>query len=570
MATKDNPAVRRWQNQQPSESGVNAAGRRAAIYIRVSTRKQVSKDVAEDGLSLPAQRQLCYAEAERRKAQVVEEYIERGESATDANRPELMRLVDDVQSLHHIDMLIVPALDRFARYVRDDANLFHELHQAGVELVSVRENIDHSPSGMLLHYIMSAVNEYESRNNGVRTLSGMSQKAKVGGTPGRAPIGYRNVRTLVEGREVRDVEPDPERADHIRWIFETYATGEWTVRDLTEEVNARGLRTLPHGKKPTRPLHYSSVANILSNRYYIGIVTFRGIEYQGRHEQLVDSELFERVQAVLETRSGSGEKQRIHHHYLKSTVFCINCRSRLCITKAKGQYLYFFCVGRQKRHDCSLPYLNVDVVEERIAAEYRYISLPPEAAERAAEALRSELDHERSKSEGERQRQQKRLLGFAEERRKLLQAHYAGAVPLDLLKEEQERIGREVRDARRLLRHAETAFDDVERSVRQALELATNLHAAYKAGGPMVRRLLNQFFFARVLVGVDKIEVELTEHGKALYRYAVVQLLAEPDTNTTDSAANYLRRRAPSLFCRQSSNKKSLAPPTGFEPVLPP
>lgn len=34
----------------------------------------------------------------------------------------------------------------------------------------------------------------------------------------------------------------------------------------------------------------------------------------------------------------TGEKQREHPHYLKSTLFCGNCGSRLIITKAKNRY----------------------------------------------------------------------------------------------------------------------------------------------------------------------------------------------------------------------------------------
>lgn len=54
----------------------------------------------------------------------------------------------------------------------------------------------------------------------------MSQKAKTGGTPGKAPLGYRNIgRRTPEGREERTVEIDPERAELITWAFLVFATG---------------------------------------------------------------------------------------------------------------------------------------------------------------------------------------------------------------------------------------------------------------------------------------------------------------------------------------------------------
>src|SRR5690625_7618986 len=81
-------------------------------------------------------------------------------------------------------------------------------------LVSATENIDETPSGMLLHGIMSTIAEFYSRNLANEVSKGMSQKAMTGGTNGKAPIGYLNVSTRDElGRELRIVEPDPTRAE---------------------------------------------------------------------------------------------------------------------------------------------------------------------------------------------------------------------------------------------------------------------------------------------------------------------------------------------------------------------
>ena len=47
---------------------------------------------------------------------------------------------------------------------------------------------------MLLHGIMSTIAEFYSRNLATEVAKGMTQKAIGGGTNGRAPIGYLNVR----------------------------------------------------------------------------------------------------------------------------------------------------------------------------------------------------------------------------------------------------------------------------------------------------------------------------------------------------------------------------------------
>jgi hypothetical protein len=54
----------------------------------------------------------------------------------------------------------------------------------------------------------------------------------------------------------------------------------------------------------------------------LGYLTYKGEEYEGRHEPLISPELFQRVQEVIEERSGSGIRKRRIHHYLKGILWC--------------------------------------------------------------------------------------------------------------------------------------------------------------------------------------------------------------------------------------------------------
>lgn len=114
------------------------------------------------------------------------------------------------------------------------------------------------------------------------------------------------------------------------------------------------------------------------------------------------------------------------------TVFCMSCGSRLCIQKT-GRYLYLFCVGRARRQGCRQPYLPLEAVEAAVEDYYRFVQLDSTTARKARQALLDELDGRRTTSDRERRRQERRLVRLGEERRKLLQAHYADAVPLELL-----------------------------------------------------------------------------------------------------------------------------------------
>lgn len=276
------------------------AAKIAVSYAHLSTKEQAERDGDPEGYSLPAQLEANRRKAESMNADVVEEFLERGESAKSADtRPELQRMLAYIKE-HSVDYVIVHKVDRLARNRLDDAQIHVLIKNAGAQLVSATESIDETPSGMLLHGIMSSIAEFYSRNLADEVVKGMEQKAKIGGTPGRAPLGYRNARIITEeGREIRTVVVDHDRAPLTTWAFEAYTTGNWTLKQMAAELERRGLTTRQTPKSPARALTYNGLHKILSTVYYKGEVTYRSIRYPGRHQPLVDEATWDRVQDVL-------------------------------------------------------------------------------------------------------------------------------------------------------------------------------------------------------------------------------------------------------------------------------
>jgi DNA invertase Pin-like site-specific DNA recombinase len=544
---------------------------RAVIYVRVSTAAQANKDFDEEGYSIPAQRDACLRKAETLGAVVVDEYVDRGESAKSADRPQLKAMLARLQTDRDVDYVIVHKVDRLARNRADDVAIGLTIRQAGAQLVSVSENVDATPSGKLLQAIMSGIAEFYSDNLATEAIKGMTEKAKKGGTPGRAPIGYRNTSEVVDGREVRTIAVDADRAPHIQWAFQTYATGNWSMRQIADELERRGLLSVPIGKKPERPLTLSRIGKMLRDPYYIGVVTFRGVEYEGRHEPIIDRQTFAKVQQVVDDH-GNGTKHRQHHHYLKGTLWCAECGSRLVFHRAHGNggtYDYFFCVGRQRGNGCSQRYVPAEVVEDELETYYRTVQLDPEILTATRVELGSQLADARDNAAGDATRQERRIKRLTDERSKLLQAHYNDAIPVELLKSEQRRISREIEEASRLLAQSRANFDNIEETITRALELAGNCHVAYCAAGPQIRRHFNQAFFTHVWVGREGTidGVSLTKPFRELYDRVGADL---PDPRPSRKPLEHLPEASDSLYSGGGSNEVGLAPPTGFEPVPPP
>src|SRR5262249_2983153 len=150
--------------------------------------------------------------------------------------------------------------------------------------------------------IMADLAEFYSANLAVEILKGSTQKASMGGTPYKAPHGYRNIRQIVGGFEVRTVCPDDVQGPLMRRAFELYDTQECSLRTLLHLLTREGLRVPATAKRPERPLSLSKFGTLLRNPYYAGVVRYRGVEYAGAHPALVSRELFDRVQLILDER----------------------------------------------------------------------------------------------------------------------------------------------------------------------------------------------------------------------------------------------------------------------------
>lgn len=553
----------------------------AVIYLRVSTKDQAQRGGESEGFSIPAQREACEKRAQALGAEVIMEFVDAGESARSADRPELQLMLKFLEK-HACDYVIVHKVDRLARNRIDDVEINVAIQRAGAKLVSVTENIDETPSGMLMHGIMSSIAEFYSRNLATETRKGMAQKVKNGGTPGMVPFGYLNVRTRTpEGYEIRTVTLDPDRAEHVRWIFDAYATGEWTMTQIREELERRGVTSLPRPKRPARPMSTSHIENILSNRYYLGFVKFDGAWHAGRHEALISEETWEKVQEVRAGRVRTREKPQKHPHYLKGTLFCGHCGDTLgieVVRNGKGiLYPYFYCLGRKKsRTNCNFKAVSITHVERIVQEHWKTRELTDEQRNTIRGYVLEYLDvllPQRDKHVRAAERQVKQLL---EERDALLRAHYAGAVPLDQLRTEQERISNTLAEAQRELANHRTSREELQAGLHAALNLLRDSASFYEQSNAKGRRLMNQALFQRIYVADDQIvDVELTElFDRLLDPNLKDQLDTELTSGSVDAApqAETMPKTSKSSNlhpCDQgtSSNFRTLVAGTGFEPA---
>lgn len=489
-------------------------GTRAVIYLRVSSAGQVKTDYDPEGISIPAQRRACQRKAEQLGLAIIDEYIEPGRSATEmTKRVAFQQMLTRVRHERDVDVIIVYKLSRMARNRLDDAIVMADLRKRGVSLISATESIDDSPVGQLMHGILATFNEYQSRESGADIAYKMSAKARNGGTIGRAPLGYLNVLDRFDGREIRTIAPDPERAPFVQLAFELYATGDYTLDDLSGELYDRGLRTRPTARHPAKQVSINKLSQLLRDRYYIGFVTYKGEEIKGRHKPLIDEDLFERVQDLIESRATAGERRRVHHHYLKGSVFCGRCKregvaQRLILQHATNRhgslYVYMFC-RRKQDGSCDSPHINVIRIEEAVEAHYASLRFSPGFITDVRAHIAESINAEEASARLLHKQLTTELQGLDAREENLIDLAADGTLPQAKIKARLRDIERQRRHLAERLGQTNEDLSDSARLIDACLKLLENPQELYRRCDDEQRRLLNQALFYGLYVEDERI-----------------------------------------------------------------
>lgn len=481
---------------------------RAAGYVRVSLAEQAKVGGGDEGYSIPYQRLEIQRKAEAMGLPITDWYVDPGFTGTTVRRPEFQRLLRDIEA-GKITHVIVHKIDRLSRSPKADYAIDMALEKARGHIVSCCEPIDDTPAGKLNLQMLRGVAHYYSNNLATEVVKGISTKLDQGGTPGQAPLGYLNRRMIRDdGADIRWVEEDPVRGPLMTWAFTEYATGDWSLASLVDALEAKGLRTRGTPKRPSKPLGTTSLHRLLSNPYFVGVVAYKGIYHQGKHPTLTDMETWLRVQDVLKAHNIAGEKDRKHPHYLKGSIWCGHCGRRMVYSRNQGKlggwYEYFFCMGKKDRSNrCPRPYVKLAAIEAGVVDFYTQLQISPERAEQIRTVVREELASTRDVAKQDIMNAVRSKQRVEYERKKLLEAHYAGAIPLDMMKSEMDRLTRELNQAEQTEAAAKLSLTDLDTQLKRALDIATHCARLYEAAKPAVRRMMNQGFFRRLYVSED-------------------------------------------------------------------
>ena len=566
------------------------AVKRAVFLLRVSSKRQTdtASDIDPDGNSISSQRRSCQKKAKQMGVVVVDEYVEPGFSGQSIDkRPVFREMLKRIVEVGDVDYVIIDMRSRAFRNQLEAALVKQQLAKIGVKLVSAKEDFGDGLWADAMEVITDTFNELQVKLNGQDIKAKMGNKARDGGTVGKAKLGYLNIRKYVEGpdggrREIRTVGFDSKRQHLVAQAFELFATGRYTLDSLHEKMEALGLRTRGDARYPSGPVSRHKLGQMLRDRYYIGKVEYDGIEYDGRHKPLISEELFEQVQRVLDEHAGSGKRQRTHHHYLKGVIWCGRCKRRYIVMRSVGNggvYFYFVCRGRQDG-ECEQSYVPVEVAEEAVVRHYGVEAayLPAEFLEEVRAGLDASLTDTLSVSASVQGELNKRLSWLDRKESYFLDLAAEEGWPKDKLREKIDGLRAERKTIQRQLNQS-TKQDETGREVfYQALELAANPRATYERSDESVRTIMNATFFSRLYLDDGRVvDQELREPFNGLrdafviYRRSLPapqRKIAAPANGNDDLGVLTLtdRLQVPGV---QGWSKAVMVDLWGFEPQTP-
>jgi DNA invertase Pin-like site-specific DNA recombinase len=429
------------KNKNPNDK------KRAIIYCRVSTKEQV-----EEGNSLSTQEKLCREYALKNDYEIIETFIEQGESAKTTDRTELQRLLDYCRNKKNkVNAVIAYKIDRIARNIDGYSEIRIILKRHGVEIKSTSENFEDTPSGRFMENMIANVAQFDNDVRTERSINGMRDAMREGRYVWMAPIGYDNIK--FGGKST--IAPNKTMGKLVAKTFSLIAQDTQNIEGVRKKMTSEGLLN-----KTGKPLSKSYFYALLRNELYTGSIVKFGERHKGHFQPLVSDTVFQLVQSALKKRT------RRNSHYLTSNPdfplrrFVQHTSGSLLTgswskgRNAKYAYYRFLMNGcsyaKDKMEKQFYEFMNKDSLDERALENYK--QLFQKRYMRAIKNEREVLDHLKYKASL-----------IMDEIYNLNNKHSKGLISDQILKMQSERLEGELNEINtQIYNEPETPIDEKE------------------------------------------------------------------------------------------------------------
>ena len=324
------------------------------IPLRVAFYARVSTDFMEQLNSLENQKQY-FTEyiGDMPNWEFAGGYIDEGISGvTTKKREKFNEMIDDAMD-GKFDLIVTKEVSRFARNTLDSIQYTRQLLANGVAVYFQNDNINTLDEDSEFRLtIMASMAQDESRKISSRVKWGHHQAIKNGVVLGNSNIfGYR--------KADKRLYIDKEQAAIVRELFELYATGKYSMKNLETYFYNKGVRNTRGNK-----LAHNTMANIIRNPKYMGY-------YVGNKVQIVD--MFTKKQkflpeeewVIFKDETGETVPQIVSEELWKRANEVLKVRSLDVIQKQNKTNHNNLLTGKLICAHCGKPYYRKDSVSKK-------------------------------------------------------------------------------------------------------------------------------------------------------------------------------------------------------------
>ncbi|WP_195959365.1 recombinase family protein [Clostridium saudiense] len=435
--------------------------KRLALYTRVSTIEQ-----SEEGYSIDEQERLLRSWAEKNNYEVYKCYSDRGISGKDIkNRPALKELLKDAEE-KKFDMVISWKINRISRKLADVLKIVDILEKNDITFKSYSEPFEtDTPAGKMQFQMMALIGEFERGTIAQNVKMGMCAKAKSGEWCGGRVLGYDLVPIdSQEGakRKKNRLTINEKEAEAVRFIFNEYVNGKG-YKAITNQLNKLGYKT-----KKGNDFSVGSIREILTNPVYIGKVRYNvrqnwsekrrrninanPIITDGIHEPIIDEGLWDKVQAIMESKKGKPSRIYDGEYPLTGILRCPKCGAGMVISRTTNKLadgtkkrIAYYCCGAWKNKGTSV--CNSNTIRVDKANEYVFTKISELLSnEKMVETIVNNINKERHKkinpAKKELERIDKELERIDRKKTKLFEAYEEEIISKEEFKERKDELNK--------------------------------------------------------------------------------------------------------------------------------
>ncbi len=154
----------------------------------------------------------------------------------------------------------------------------------------------------------------------------------------------------------KTIDLDPDFAPVVRQLYEWYATGQYSVKEVTGMAREAGLAF----RKSGNPMPRSSVHKMLRNPIYMGQFVWDDKTYQGSREPIVSRDLWNKAQAVLDGRKAKPTRKTTRDFAFSGLIHCGHCGCAMVADIKKSRYVYYHC--SRAKGKCPEPYTREEIL----------------------------------------------------------------------------------------------------------------------------------------------------------------------------------------------------------------